>query len=78
MNNRRKPTAEQIAALQRFAKAHGRRWKDELSMTYWYNARIWRDYAAAPEHRNDGTVLHGIRNEFGPTWLMNYRLPKGE
>ena len=34
--------------------------------------------ADALDHRNDGTVLHGIRNEFGPTWLMNYKLPKGE
>lgn len=28
-------------ALEAFAKAHGRKWRDELSMVYWYNARIW-------------------------------------
>ncbi len=59
--------ADEIAALQAFADAHGRRWKSELSDVYWYNARIW--IGPVP---NMGNVLHGIRNEFGPTWLYDH------
>lgn len=65
-------TDEEIAALQAFAKEHGRRWKDELTDVYWYNARIWR----GPDERM-GYLLHGLRNEFGPTWLLDHlKLPK--
>jgi hypothetical protein len=62
-------------ALQAFADAHKSKaartrgcesWKDELSMIYWYNARIWR----GPEE-SMGTRLHNIRNNFGPTWLYD-------
>lgn len=58
--------ADERAALQAFADAHGRRWKDELSGVYWYNARIWQGPAAGM-----GNVLHAIRNEFGPSWLYD-------
>lgn len=71
MSENRKPTPEQIAALQRFAAAHGRKWKEVLSMTYWYNARIWRD--GQPD---DGMYLHQVRNHLGPTWLDKFKLPK--
>lgn len=56
----------ETAALQAFADAHGPRWRHELSDVYWYNARIWRGPT-----ENTGAVLHGIRNEFGPTWLFD-------
>lgn len=61
-------TEEDTAALQSFANAHGRKWKDVLSNTYWYNARLWR----GPDGNDDriGSVLHGIRNDFGPGWLF--------
>jgi len=61
------PTEADLAALQSFADAHGPKWKDTLSMTYWYNARLWR----GADGRDDiiGSTLHAIRNNFGPTWL---------
>ena len=68
----RKLTAEENEALEAFAAAHGRRWKEELSMVYWYNARIWQ----GPKE-GMGPLLHGLRNEFGPTWLYDScKLPK--
>ena len=61
----RQLTNQETAALVDFAVAHGRKWKSKLTMEYWYNARIW-----------DGRhVLHGLRNEFGPKWLAQYKLP---
>ncbi len=62
----RELTTEEAAALQAFADAHGRRWRDELGNVYWYNARIW--HGPVP---GMGNVLHAIRNEFGPTWLYD-------
>jgi hypothetical protein len=58
----------EIEALQAFANAHGKRWKEVLSCTYWYNARIWRDCHGDDVH---GSMLHGIRNEFGSEWLLD-------
>lgn len=65
----REPDAEELDALQRFANAHGRLWKQELSNVYWYNARLWRDYGRPNDEV--GAILHGIRNDFGPTWLYD-------
>jgi hypothetical protein len=66
------PTQEEVDALVAFAKAHGRKWKDELSMVYWYNARIWRGPVDSM-----GTTLHCIRNKFGGSWLYDvFKLPK--
>ena len=58
--------ADHRAALQAFADAHGRKWKSELSDVYWYNARLWRGGT-----ENMGSMLHAIRNDFGPTWLYD-------
>lgn len=65
----REITDDEAAALQAFADAHGRSWRRELSEVYWYNARLWR----GPDGSDDrvGYTLHGIRNNFGPTWLFN-------
>jgi hypothetical protein len=57
------------AALQAFADEHGRRWKDELGNVYWYNARIWHDHKNPGKQH--GSLLHAIRNNFGPTWLWD-------
>lgn len=62
----KQPPAEHLAALQAFADAHGRGWKDELSQVYWYNARIWN----GPEP-DMGSRLQEVRNGFGPTWLYD-------
>ncbi len=63
------PTQEQIAAMEVFAAHEGRAWRDELSMVYWYNAHIW----TGPQGNQGaiGTTLHGIRNQFGPSWLYD-------
>jgi len=76
----RQLTQDEIAALVAFRDAHKRKanrtpscndWRDELSMIYWYNARIWRGPVPGM-----GNTLHGIRNEFGPTWLYDFcKLP---
>lgn len=81
MTNHRELEPQEIDALKAFAAAHKRKadltpgcenWKDELSMIYWYNARIWRGPVPGM-----GNTLHAIRNEFGPTWLYDvFKLPK--
>jgi hypothetical protein len=67
-------------SLEAFALAHHRQkdrtqgcrsWREELSMVYWYNARIWQGPVPGM-----GSVLHGIRNEFGPTWLYDEYKPR--
>jgi hypothetical protein len=73
MREYRELTAFELESLHAFAKAHGRRWREELGNVYWYNARIWRGPVPGM-----GNQLHGIRNEFGPTWLWDvFKLPKG-
>ena len=62
-------TADQLAALRTFAAANGRRWKSAL-----------RDcWASGNYNRYPGTVgapmLQQVRNTFGPSWLVAFRLP---
>lgn len=76
MSEYRALSTEEIEALQAFAKAFGRKWKDELSNVYWYNARLWR----GPKGDDNliGSTLHRLRNDLGPTWLYDHcKLPKG-
>lgn len=56
------PTVEMTAALQAFADRNGRKWKDGLSVK-WMNGQ---DY-----YELEGTELHSVRNELGPTWLYD-------
>lgn len=70
MGGYRELTAEERGALERFQAAHGRRWREELGNVYWYNARLWGD-----GEPGDGSILHGIRNTFGPTWLWDVYRP---
>jgi hypothetical protein len=65
-------TTEELAALQAFAAESGRCWKRDLMNTYWYNARIWRDADGSTFH---GSVLHGLRNRLGASWLVGFKLP---
>jgi hypothetical protein len=62
-----KLTPKQEAALIRFARDNGRSWKRELNL-------MWFDGRDANEP--DGGYLRQIRNQFGPSWLLKYRLPK--
>lgn len=76
MTEYRPLTEAERAALQRYADrehnqpngygAHRMPWKESLSMVYWYNARLWE--GGEP---GDGSLLHGLRNDLGPTWLFD-------
>ena len=77
MSKFRTLTIDELAALQRFAKAHGRRWKMRLATEYWYNARILRGPGPS-EYADDGYVLHGLRNcpNWGHDGLAAFRLAR--
>lgn len=65
-------TDEQSAALQAFAASYGRE-----SLT---KGRTWagESYKGANMGGKDSGTLRDIRNQFGPTWLVNFRFPKAE
>ncbi len=56
-------SAEQIDALRAYRDRHGRRWKSCLLSE-------WLSSTGA-----EGPELRQVRNTFGPSWLLNYRLP---
>lgn len=60
--------AEQLAALKRFAKSHGKGWKHRLK-DVWFVRGAERGIPDAP-------LLRQIRNQFGPEWLDNLELEK--
>lgn len=61
-------TPEQLDALITFAKRNGRKWKSELNYCW-----MTGNYHAID--RNISGYLHQVRNQFGPSWLVNFRLP---
>ncbi len=61
-------TPEQEAALTRFARDNGRTWKQALRDLWFYG----NEY-----NEEDGGYLRQVRNQFGPSWLIKYQLPKG-
>lgn len=61
----RQLTAEQQQALRAFAKKHGRYWKQELRWC-WETGRY--------EDSDDSASLQQVRNGFGPSWLVRFRL----
>ncbi len=57
---------EQLKAIQSFAASHGRSWKSKLRdawMTGQYDGFEGSNY------------LQQIRNSFGPSWLIKFKLP---
>jgi hypothetical protein len=62
-------TPEQLEALELFADANGRSWKDRLR-TVWMNGA----YNYAVMGGADAGALQRIRNEFGPAWLTRFSL----
>ena len=56
-------SAEQIDALRAYRDQHGRRWKSRL-LAEWHSST-----------GDEGPELRQVRNTFGPSWLLNYRLP---
>jgi hypothetical protein len=71
-------TTDDVAAIQAFAKDHGHTWKTTLACTYWYNARVWSGPKGTPYSTEQGSILHGLRNSHGPSWLDGFKLPKAE
>lgn len=61
------PTHEHVAALQRFADRRGRYWKATLRCM-WFNGRDIDE--------PDGALLRQIRNQLGPEWLEDFKLPE--
>jgi hypothetical protein len=57
------PTEAQIAAIVDYARTHGRRWKADLCA----------DWSSGRDERNP--LLRQLRNEFGPIWLLRFKLP---
>lgn len=57
------PTLDQIEALRAYRDRHGRRWKSRL-LAEWLSST-----------GDEGAELRQVRNTFGPSWLLNYRLP---
>ena len=62
------PTPEQLVALVKFAKCHGRYWK--LSLRLAWETGIY------PSPYDDSMHLQQVRNNLGPSWLVRFRLPK--
>lgn len=62
-------TVEQLAAIQTWATSHGRTWKAALR-------HAWEtgDYVHTEGFANSA-ALQQIRNTFGPSWLISFRLP---
>ncbi len=67
-----KPTAEQIQALVTFANANGRTWKSNLR--HCWEAGCY-DLHSGTERMD---LLQQIRNSFGPSWLVRFRLPSAK
>ena len=63
----RAPDADDIAALRNYAIEYGPKWKDELHLD-WYNARL----RSCQDMPNRGSILHGVRNHLGPSWLVDF------
>lgn len=63
--------ADELKALQDFAAEYGREWKQYLQAA-------WLSHAYKGRHMGgrDTGVLRSIRNEFGPSWLCDFKLPK--
>lgn len=57
------PSAEQIEALRAYRAQHGRRWKSRL-LAEWHSST-----------GDEGPELRQVRNTFGPSWLLTWRLP---
>ena len=59
-------TAEQLAAVQAWAKEYGRTWKAALRAAW--ASGDYHGFQGAP-------LLQQLRNAFGPSWLVSFRLP---
>ena len=60
------PTEKQLEAVHKFAARHGRKWKERLAGAWWVGSDV---------REPDGALLRQVRNECGPLWLKQYKLP---
>ena len=60
-------TAEQLKALQEWAKVHGRTWKSKLRQAW-----MTGDYDGIDQYGNTAAYLQQVRNTFGPSWLVRF------
>lgn len=60
-----KLSAEQLDALQRVKRVHGRTWKSKLS-----DAWMTGNYRAIGMESHSH-LLQQVRNDFGPSWLYS-------
>jgi|SRR5882724_13204734 len=58
---------KQYAALLAYAASHGRTWKAQLN-----HAWMTGQYDAG----DDSSALQQVRNSFGPSWLVRFKLPR--
>ena len=70
-NTKTELTAEQLAALRTFAHQHGRTWKAVLRDA-WFSG----NYPHSADENSDA-LLQQVRNTFGPSWLLSFRLEGG-
>jgi hypothetical protein len=63
------PSTEQIEALKEFAEAHGRNWKSALR-----EAWMTGNYEGIEPYGKTAAYLQQVRNTFGPSWLVRFRL----
>ena len=59
------PNEQQMEAIKAFAKKYGRYWKSDLGAA-WANGRDINE--------PNGHLLRQVRNNFGPKWLMKFKL----
>ena len=62
-------TAEQLKAIQEWAKVHGRTWKSKLRQAW-----MTGDYDGIEKYGNTAAYLQQVRNTFGPSWLVRFIL----
>ena len=63
------PSTEQMEALKAWATLYGRNWKSSLR-----DAWMTGDYGSFEQ----SNYLQQLRNTFGPSWLVSFRLPKSD
>lgn len=64
----KQPDQHDLAALRSYAYEHGPKWKAELAAD-WYHART----RSCDDMPNRGGILHALRNDFGPSWLDDFK-----
>lgn len=67
--NARPLEADEAEALKAFAAEYGRHWKMYL-MAAWMSS----SYRGRQMGGKDTGILRGIRNQFGPSWLVDFKM----